>query len=212
MMPGDCSWVPAHPRNCLCDRVAAAFQGLWKNHNTHLAQHTLSDLVPAMANVAVLRGLLIPLPVGWLHTLYQMSFQQRNCFSPHGLRTSQPSLCSWEFTLPTRALPGIELWSFRLCASPVYRVLMEFKPSPFSFLLSPFFLQTLWLFPLLHFLSSCFWGGVLFTYSPPISVLSPQANTAPCPLWLLSPPVHLSAPCYVVQVVHIVVLILTSVF
>ena len=32
----------------------------------------------------------------------------------------QTSLCSWGFTLPTRAPPGIELRSFRLCAPPVY--------------------------------------------------------------------------------------------
>ena len=43
-------------------------------------------------------------------------------------------LCSWGFALPTRAPPGTELQSLRLCTPPVYRVLMEFKPSPFSFL------------------------------------------------------------------------------
>ena len=50
---------------------------------------------------------------------------------------------------------------------------MEFKPSPFSFLLSPFLVQSLWLFPLFYFLSSCFWG-VLFPYSPP-PPLSPSS-------------------------------------
>ena len=57
------------------------------------------------------------------------------------------ALCSSGFVLPTRALPGIELQSFRLCVPPVYRVLMELKPSPFSF----FFVQSL---P-----SSCFRAG-----------------------------------------------------
>ena len=30
LMPRDCSWVPAHPRECSHNRVAAVFQGLWK--------------------------------------------------------------------------------------------------------------------------------------------------------------------------------------
>ncbi|XP_078307701.1 uncharacterized protein LOC144617214 isoform X2 [Panthera onca] len=53
-----------------------------KNHNTYLAPgFTLNDLVPAPVNVVVLRGLLEPLPVGCLHSLYQMSSQQGNCLS-----------------------------------------------------------------------------------------------------------------------------------
>ena len=50
---------------------------------------------------------------------------------PKGL---QASLCSWGFALLTRAPPGMELQSFRLCTPPVYRVLMEFTLSHFSFL------------------------------------------------------------------------------
>ena len=101
-----------------------------ENHNTHRAPgFTLKDLVSAPANVAVFWGLLGP---GGFNSLYQMSFQQWNCFSPCGPRTSRIPLCSWGFSLPTRALPGIELQNFRLCAPLVYRVLMEFNPSPFS--------------------------------------------------------------------------------
>ena len=48
--------------------------------------------------------------------------------------------CSWRFALPTRALPYMELWSFGLCTPPFYRILMEFT---LSFLLSPFFVQSL---------------------------------------------------------------------
>ena len=84
----------------------------------------------------------------------------------------QTPLCSWGFILPTRQPPGIELQSSRLCNSPVL-VLMEFKPSPFSLFSSvPVAVST---FPLFHFLSSCFWGGVLFPYSPP-------STSSLCPL------------------------------
>ena len=97
-------------------------------------------------------------------------------------------LCSWGFTLPTRTLPGTELQHFRLCAPPVYTVLNEFKPPPFSFL--PLLFSPL---HTLSFLSSCVRTGGCFLYSPPISILSSQAKTASCPLQL-SPPVHLSTP------------------
>ena len=155
-----------------------------ENHNTHLAPgFTPNDLVPAPANVAVLWGLI---GNSWPHSLYQRSFQQWNCFSPCGPRSSQTSLCSWGFTFPTREPPGIELQSFRLCAPPVYRILMEFKPFPFSLFSSvPAAVST---FPLSLQLLLV---GVLFLYSTPISVLALKAKTAPCPLWLLSPPVYL---------------------
>ncbi|VFV41317.1 Hypothetical predicted protein [Lynx pardinus] len=78
---------------------------------------TLNDLVPAPANVATFRGLLGP---GGFNSLYQMSFQQWNRFSPCGPRTSRTPLCSWGFALPTRAPPGMELRSCSLCAPFVY--------------------------------------------------------------------------------------------
>ena len=90
-------------------QCSSNISGIMENHNTHLAPgFTLNDLVLATANVAVLWGLLGP---GGFNSLYQMSFQQWNCFSPCGPRTSWTPLCSWGFTLPTRALPGIELRS-----------------------------------------------------------------------------------------------------
>ena len=61
-----------------------------------------------------------------------MFFQQWNHFSPCGPRTSWTPLCSWGFTFPTRAPPGIDLQSCSLCAPLIYMVLMEFNPSPFS--------------------------------------------------------------------------------
>ncbi|VFV30717.1 Hypothetical predicted protein, partial [Lynx pardinus] len=60
-MPRDCGQVPTCPRKSLRDSVAAVPQGLWKNHNTHLAPgFTSNALIPAAANVAVLWGLLSP--------------------------------------------------------------------------------------------------------------------------------------------------------
>ena len=47
-------------------------------------------------------------------------------------------------------------------ALPLFTFLMEFKPSPFSFLLSPFLVVSLWLFPIFQFLSSCFWEGCFY--------------------------------------------------
>ena len=59
--------------------------GIMENHNTHLAPgFTLNDLDPVPANVAIFWGLLGP---GGFNSLYQISFQQRNCFSPCGQRT-----------------------------------------------------------------------------------------------------------------------------
>ena len=77
---------PARSRKSLRDSVAAAFTGIMENYKTHLAPgFTLNDLDPAPANVAVFWGLLGP---GGFNSLYQMSFQQWNCFSLCGLRTS----------------------------------------------------------------------------------------------------------------------------
>ena len=99
-------------------QCSISISGIVENCNTHLAPgFTLNDLVPVPANVAILWGLLRP---GGFNDLYQMSFQQWNRFSPCGLRTSQTPLCSWVFTLPTRASPGIELRSCSLCAPLVY--------------------------------------------------------------------------------------------
>ena len=129
------------------------------NHNTHLAPgFTLNVLVPTPVNVVVLWGPLGPLPVGWPHSLYQVSFLQGNRLSP--MWPEDPldlTLCSRGFALPTGPPPGIKLQSFRLCTPPVYRVLMEFKPSLFSFL--PFFVQSLaYSFFFFQLFSGC--GGV----------------------------------------------------
>ena len=122
----ECDRVPAHSRKSSHDCVAGA-TGIMENHNTHLAPgFTLNNLVPAPANMVVLRGALGPLPMGVLHSLYQMSSQKGNCLSTCGSRT--PGLHCVPGAAPffTRALSGMEQWSFRLCTPPIYRVLMEF--------------------------------------------------------------------------------------
>ena len=108
-------WAGASPPQKKFERqCSSSVSGIMENHNTHLAPgFTLNDLVPAPENVAAFQGLLGP---GGFNSLYQMSFQQWNRFSPCGPRTSRTPLCSWRFTFPTRASPGIELRSCRLCA------------------------------------------------------------------------------------------------
>ena len=112
-------WPGASPsQKTFVRQHSSSISGIMENHNTHLALgFTLNNLAPAPVNVATFRGLLGP---GSFNSLYQMSFQQWNLFSPCGPRTSWTSLCSWVFALPTRAPPGIELWSCSLCAPLVY--------------------------------------------------------------------------------------------
>ena len=78
-VPRDRGQVPARPRKCSQDSVAAASQGLWKiiTHNLALV-FTLNDLAPVPVNVATFQGLL---GLGGFNSLYQMSFKQWNRFS-----------------------------------------------------------------------------------------------------------------------------------
>ena len=106
------------PQKKITRQCSSSVSGITENHNTRLAPgFTLNDLFPAPVNVAIFWGLLGP---GGFNSLYQMSFQQWNCFSPCDLRTSRTPLCSWRFAFPTRAPPGIELWSCSLCSPLVY--------------------------------------------------------------------------------------------
>ena len=106
------------PQKKFARQSSSTISGIMENHNTLLTPgFTLNDLAPAPAHVAAFQGLLGP---GGFNSLYQMSFQQWNRFSPCGLRTSRTPPCSWRFVLPTRALPGIELGSCSLCAPFVY--------------------------------------------------------------------------------------------
>ena len=163
-------------------------------------------------NVAILHGPLEPLTVGRPHRLYQMTSQQGNNHFLCGPGPQGPYFLLPWIHPPTRAPPGIELWSFRLCAPPVCRVLMEFRPSPFFFLFSPC--------SYFHFSTfcpaafGCVWAE-LFPYSPHLRPLSTSKNSSLPSVASLSPssPLHaVYLPSSVVQVGQIVVLILKSVF
>ena len=100
-----------------------------ENRNTHLAPGViLNDLVPAPANVAVFWGLLGPCG---FNSLYQMSFQQWNHFSPCGPRTSGPRSVPEGSRFPPEH-HQVSSCGVAAFALPLFTVLMEFKPSPFS--------------------------------------------------------------------------------
>ena len=195
LIPRDCGLVPACPRKSSRNVVAAPFQDYGKSQDTSGTRLPLNVLVPTPANVVVLQGVLGPAAA----TPQPLPNVLPAGEPPLPIWPTDPSdfaLCSWGFALPTTAPPGIELRSFRLCFPPVYRVLTEFKASPFSFLL--FFVRSL----VYSFFSPQLLSGEgdAFQYFLPpspsaaVSILSWQAKTAPCPLWLLSPPVHFSSP------------------
>ena len=120
LVPRDCSQVPARPPKKIARQCSLSVSGTMENRNIHLTPgFTLSNLAPAPANVSAFWGLMGP---GGFNSLYQVSFQQWNLFSPCDPRTSRTPLCSWRFTFPTRALPGIKLRSCSFCAPLVYSV------------------------------------------------------------------------------------------
>ena len=211
-MPRDCRWVPACPRKSTHDCVAAAcqpFRDYGKSQHTSGARLHPQRPCSSTSECSCSPRSTGALPVGRPHSLYQMSSQQGHHLSLCGPKT--PGLHS---------APGIR---------PSHQSTSTYQTAEFQTLRSPF-IESPWnLSPLLshfslfgsvcgavatlHFLSSCFHWEVLFP--PPVSDLSPQAKTAPCPLWPLSPPVkHCTAYLLssVVPVVQVVVLILKSVF
>ena len=80
---------------------------------------TLNDLVPAPANVVVLLGPLGLAFVGPTQPLPGVLPAGEPAL-PVWLEEPRTPLCFWGFSLPTRATPGIELWSFRLCPPTVH--------------------------------------------------------------------------------------------
>ena len=71
-------------------QCSRSVSGIIENHNIYLAPgFTRNDLAPAPVNVATFWGLLGP---GSFKSLYQISFQQWNCFFSCGPRTSQTPL------------------------------------------------------------------------------------------------------------------------
>nr|XP_060470478.1 E3 ubiquitin-protein ligase parkin isoform X1 [Panthera onca] len=192
------------PQKKFARRCSSSVSGIVGNHNAYLAPgFTLEDLVPAAAKVAVFRGLL---ELGF-NGLYQMSFQQWDRFYPCGPSTSRTPLRSWGFALPSRAPPGRELRSCSLCTPLVYSLNGS---ETLSFRLSPFLVQSLRLFPIFHFLSSCFWGGAFFPYSPPPNLCPLSAcKSTSLPAASRSPSSPLRAASLlnsVIQVVQIFVL------
>ena len=102
-----------------------------ENHNTHLAPGvTLNDLAPAPENVTAFWGLLGP---GGFNGLYQMSFQQWNRFSRVAREPPGPHSVPGDSPFPPEHR---QVWSCGVAAFalPLFTVLMELKPSPFSFL------------------------------------------------------------------------------
>ena len=190
--------MPARPRKSSRGSVAAAFQGLWKI-TTHIWHQALTPMTLFQhQRMRPFSGLLGP---GGFNSLYQMSFQQWNHFSPCGDSPFPPDHCQ---------ISSCRVAAFVL---PLFTVLMEFKPSPFSlfslvpvaiynFLLSLQLLLGRGAFPIfyphphLHPLSSGKSGSL-----PSTGSLSPSSplHTA----YLLNS---------VLQVVQIVVLILQSVY
>ena len=80
------------PQKKFTQSCSSSVLGIIGNHNTHLAPgFILNVLVLAPVNVVVVWGQLGSLPVGWPHSLYQMSSQQGNCLSPYGPRTTWTS-------------------------------------------------------------------------------------------------------------------------
>ena len=68
------------PPKIIARQCSLSISGTMENRNTHLTPgFTLNNLAPAPANVAAFQGLLGP---GGFNSLYQMSFQQCNCFFP----------------------------------------------------------------------------------------------------------------------------------
>ena len=131
LVPRDCSHVPTHPPKKIVRQCSLSVSGTMENRNTRLTLgFNLNNLAPAPANVTAFQGVLRP---SGFNSLYQMSFQQWNCFSSCAPRTSQTPLCSWGFALPPE---HHQVWSCGVAAFalPLFTVLMEFKPSPFSFL------------------------------------------------------------------------------
>ena len=86
--PRHCSLMPAHPGKRSRDLVPAASQSLWKKHNTHQAPgFTFNVLVPATANVALLRGSTVNFASGVATQPLPRVLPSGNCFSLCGQRT-----------------------------------------------------------------------------------------------------------------------------
>ena len=127
-VPRDCGQVPACPRKSLRDSVAAAFQGLWK-----ITTHVWHQASPLMT---LPQQMWPPSGVCWDQVDSTVStkcpFSSGTAFlrvareppGPHSVPGDSP------FPPEHRQVLSCRVAAF---VFPLFTVLMEFKPSPFSF-------------------------------------------------------------------------------
>ena len=182
--------MPAHPQKRSRDSVVSAFHGLWKisTHIWHQAspltlfQHQRMWPVSGVCWDQVASTVSTKYPSSRGTAFPRVAQEPPGAYSAPGDSPFPPEHCQ---------VCSCGVAAFAL---PLFTVLMEFKPSPFSlFSLVPAVVSN---FPLSLQLS--FWGGVLFSYSlprlPPVFVLSPPAKAVPYLQRLLAPQIPLPAP------------------
>ena len=132
-MPRDCGWLPAHPRKSSRDHVAATFQGLWK-----ITTRIWHQALPLMT--------LFQHQQMWLFSQVHWGLAFGGPTQPLSgvLLGGEPPLPMWSEEPGLHSAPGDSLFPPEHChvlscrvsdsVLPLFIVLMEFKPSPFSFL------------------------------------------------------------------------------
>ena len=111
-------------------QCSSSVSGIMENHNTHLAAgFTLNDLAPAPANVAAFRGLLGP---GGFNSLYHMSSSSGTASPCVAREPPRPHSGPGDSPFPPEH-HQVSSYGVSDFALPLFTVLMEFKPSPFSF-------------------------------------------------------------------------------
>ena len=129
-MPRDCGQVSAPPQQKFTTQCSSSTSGIIENHSTHLAPgFTPKDFVPAPVNVAILWGLLGPSGLTASTKCLSSSGTASPCVArepprPHSGPGDSP------FPPEHHQVSSCGVSDFAL---PLFTVLMEFKPSPFSF-------------------------------------------------------------------------------
>ena len=119
------------PPQKIARQCSLSVSGTMESHNTHLTLgFTLNNLVPAPVNVSAFWGLLGP---SGFNSLYQMSFQQSNRFPRVAQEPPGPHFVPGDSPFPPEHCQ-VSSCGVAAFALPLFTVLMEFKPSPFSFL------------------------------------------------------------------------------
>ena len=134
-------WVLAHPQERSCDRAAADAQRLWPGASPpqkkfmqscsssvsgimQITTHIWCQASPLLTSLFQHQQTWLFSRVHWDLCLWEGAIQPLpNVLSagelPLPMWPEDPlnlAICSWGFTLPTQAPPGIKLQSFRLCA------------------------------------------------------------------------------------------------